>query len=110
MVRSPDDETALVRLVHLPYAVEVLDALDGPPMTLRRLRRVLLARRAELTSSLRALAAYGAIRRRAGQGSWDDREKATTSYELTDTGHDVLAVLNRIDVWEEIYLRYLHRH
>ena len=50
MARSPDDEAALVQLVSLPYAVEVLDALDGPPMTLRRLRRVLVARRAELTS------------------------------------------------------------
>lgn len=109
MVRSPDEETALVRLVNLPYAVEVLDALYGPPMTLRRLCRVLLARRAELTPSLRALVVYGAIRRRAPHGSWDDGDKATTSYELTDTCRDVLSVLNRIDVWEEIYLRYLYR-
>ena len=78
-------------------------------MTLRRLRRVLLARRAELTFSLRALAAYGAIRRCTGQGSWDDRDDATTSHESTGTGRDVLAVLDRVDAWQEIHLRYLYR-
>lgn len=109
VIDSPDDEAALVRLVSLRYAVEVLDALDGPPMTQHRLRRVLLANRGQLTVALRALAAYGAIRRHGRQESWDTPNDATTSYELTGTGRDVLDLLNHIGVWEDFYRRYLDR-
>lgn len=109
MVPGSDDEVALVRLVDRPYVVEVLDALAGPPLTYRRLRGVLMAHRGQLTEALRALAAYGAIRGHGRYGSWDGPVDASACYELTDIGVGVLELLNRIEVWESMYRRYLDR-
>jgi DNA-binding HxlR family transcriptional regulator len=109
VVPGSDDEVALVRLVDRRYAVEVLDALAGPPLTYRRLRRVLVAHRGQLTEALRALAAHGAIRAHGRCGSWDGPVDANACYELTDIGFGILDLLNRIEVWESIYRRYLDR-
>jgi DNA-binding HxlR family transcriptional regulator len=107
---GPDDEAAFVRLVLQQYAVEVVDALFGLPLTLRRLRKVLGVRRGPLMETLRALAAYGAIRRCGEQGSWDGTDPDGARYELTDIGYGIIELLNRIDRWNDIYQRYLDNH
>jgi len=106
---DPDDEAAVVRLVSRPYVVEVLDALMCQPVTQHRLRRVLRLRRSRLTVALRALAAYGAIRRGDQHGSWDGRDPAPTLYELTDIGRGLLDLLQQMDVWDSFYERYPNR-
>lgn len=105
-----DNEAALVRLVSQPHVVEVLDTLEGRPMTHRELCRVLRVFRRPVTEALRALAACGAIRRTNHQGSWDGRDPEATRYELTGAGHGILEVLQHIAVWEAIYERFLHSH
>jgi hypothetical protein len=56
--------------------------------------------------TLRALAAYSAIRRHGEQGSWDRTDPADTRYQLTDIGCGILELLNRTDVSDAIYQRY----
>jgi len=99
-----------VRLVSRRYVVEVLDALTDRPSTQRELCRVLRVYRRPITVALRALAAHGAIRRINHEGSWDGRDPAAARFELTDTGHGILDLLNRLEVWDAIYERYLLDH
>jgi DNA-binding HxlR family transcriptional regulator len=104
---DPPDEATVAGLVSQRYVVEVLDALTARPLTLPELRRILRARPRPLVSAVRSLAARGAVRRLGHHGSWDDRGSLTTRYALTGTGREIAGRLERIEVWDALYQRYV---
>ncbi|MGW3961577.1 winged helix-turn-helix transcriptional regulator [Amycolatopsis sp. NPDC005003] len=98
-------EAGLTRLIRCPGAVELLDELASGARTVATLRR--LVPRRLLEPALRALAAEGAIRR-SSVGTWDSRPGDEVMFSLTAAGHRVVAGLSDLDVWVEVYERYLN--
>ena len=92
-------------LVSQYRAVELLDALIERPRTLRELQSVTGATRRPLARTLRVLAAHGMVAK-PESGSWD-RLTSRGRYELTCLGHDLVGKLSSLDVWAELYERYL---
>lgn len=98
-------EAGLMRVIGCPGAVEVLDELVSGARSCTELRRV-VARRV-LEPALRFLAAEGALRRSA-TGTWDGRPGGEVMFSLTAVGHRFIAGLSDLDVWVEVYERYLN--
>ncbi|WP_103339902.1 winged helix-turn-helix transcriptional regulator [Amycolatopsis sp. CA-126428] len=98
-------ESGLVRVICCPGAVELLDELASGARTVVALRRAVPRR--VLASALRALAAEGAIRRSA-VGTWDGRPGGEVLFSLTAAGYRLVGELSDLDLWVEVYERYLN--
>ena len=98
-------ESGLTRVICCPGAVELLDELASGACTVAALRRAIPRR--VLAPALRALAAEGAVRRSV-VGTWDARPGDEVLLSLTAVGRRFVAGLSDLDVWVEVYERYLN--
>lgn len=110
-MKSSDDDVMvrLLRVVSRRYAVDVLDLLANRPRTFDELRAAVRARPRELDDAIRSLATENAITCPEQPGSWDARAPATTRYELTATGQDMIDRLCQPDAWTTMEEYYRHR-
>ena len=104
MPAEPDGWVAALRaLISRPYAVEVLDALSGSPLSRDEVCALLPLGHRGAARVLQDLAAEGVVTRFGAAGTWDSPDTGSTRYTLTAVGRAAVRDLSTLAMWNRLF-------
>ena len=96
------DLERLRELVSRPYLIDLLDVLEGGPLTIEEMRFALPGARRRLVRALRDLVAAGLVIGGA-PGSRDALGSDDELYQHSERGRATVELLSRFSVWTALY-------